>query len=312
MAFGQLRTWDIPRLTTYADAAAHEAKVIPIRGDANNTKPLGDRRRKYFNIRKDEATQDITVRMHRTDLVRYKPNGDVIINNGGWVSSSTHDMLGALLGLSVWTFDNRAWLKCYYQPASDIEPHYGEYPLPNNTDVLLRCEGGGWLATDLPVNYKYSVNVPEANKVRKRYAAFTKYLNGMLKVRSENITYKGWNGQEVSETVLRVSQVELDVVGATYTHGYANLCRAWEPRAEQIRELIAADDTESHYKAMMLLIRESYGTRYLRAGADIVAYPKDVRTFYKDTVSFIHKDEVLKRTAMVGKATKDPYARWFR
>ena len=85
------RNWGFPPLMSYEAAAKWESNTTPVRGDANNTKPLGNRRKKWININKDPNTQDIFINFASTEIVRYKPNGDIIVNNGGWVSSTTPD-----------------------------------------------------------------------------------------------------------------------------------------------------------------------------------------------------------------------------
>lgn len=48
-----------------------------------------EHRRKAQRVFVDKATNDVILRLHETDIVRVKPNGDVILSTGGWATHKT-------------------------------------------------------------------------------------------------------------------------------------------------------------------------------------------------------------------------------
>jgi hypothetical protein len=66
---------------------------------------LGGKKRKkiahntYVEVRSGD---EIALRYHETDVVRYKANGAVILNNGGWKTVTTKERLGAFSSVSIY------------------------------------------------------------------------------------------------------------------------------------------------------------------------------------------------------------------
>lgn len=290
------RPWGIPYILSYQSALNHEANVKPIRGDKNGTKPLGDRKRKYFNIRRDG--DDVVVRMHSTDIARYKPDNRIIINNGGWVSSSTHDMFGELLGLPMWTFNSKAWVSGY---ANGVK---GDYLVPSGQDVTITAnEAGGWNLDGITAPTTHKVSRKAANAARKQYANFKRYLSGMLKVRLETIKQRTWQG-EMEMQVVRLGYDEMQSVNTI------NLSKRDYDRAQNLRGMMLSEDTNNHYVALLHIARSAYGSYYVpRQG--ILIEPESVMAFFDKLLLFIHRDEVLTEVPMEGGAKRDPYAAWF-
>lgn len=325
MTWGRNRSWGFPPIMDYASAARHEANVKPIRGDKNGTKPLGDRRKKWNNINRDPNSHDIFINYGSTEIVRYKPNGDVIVNNGGWPTATTHDFLYALLRLHVRTFDSKAWVSCYYQPG-DIHDNQlgiiekpvavsGEWVMPNNTPLTFRMDtlSRQWVTSDIELPYTHRVNRQKANLVRKSYAKFRHYLIGITKLRTETREQTRWNGEVETERVVVVSKEELSSrgfpVSASSTH--LVLRKHGEDTAKRVDQLMRSDDADANYEAFLQLVRGTYGYGYI-PHAGIAVHPHALIEFYDKLLLFIHKDSVLVRTpAARAKAKRDPYGAWF-
>jgi hypothetical protein len=174
MAFGSNAN-NVPMLHNYAAAVAHEAKVKPIRGRAVECKPVGQRNITHATIR--NANDDIVVRIYNTDIVRYKPDGRIIINQGGHASNTTRAYLSALMhewfgshqGETVW-FD-RPNDKTYilHDRADNIF-----VPNPDRPPRLI--------FTNPKPQVIYKKNRAALKEVRARYAPFIRYMKNIQKL----------------------------------------------------------------------------------------------------------------------------------
>ena len=320
MSWGTNSSWGFGQLLSYADAARWEGLVKPIRGDAEGTKPLGLRRKKWVNIRKDEATQDIICRLGNTNVVRYKPNGDVVVNIRGWSTASTHDFLWALLALPVRTFDNRSWVSCFYQHSTMGDPISGEFVLPNHKDITFRMGAEkpprshavhGWVTADVEVPHTHKVNREKSHLVRKSYASFARYLRNMIKLRTETTEKKHWTGEVVVEHVVTISMQELTDAGIDKNSPHLNFRKDANSMAQNVRGMMLSDDTHQHYLAFIHIIRGCYSWNYIPANG-ISIYSNTIMDFYNKLLLFIHKYDVMDKVPSEnGKAKRDPYGAWF-
>ena len=301
------RNWGVVRLTTYEAEARHESIVKPIRGDKNGTKRLGDRAKKYFNIRKDG--DDIVVRMHNTDIVRYHKDNSLTLNNGGWVSPTTHDMFFMLIGLSMQTFNNRAWVNCFVtNPEGQIVR--GDYPFPNNEPVKAKRHEHGWWLEGVGLTVVHHINRKAANKVRKQYADFKSYLTGIVKLRTETQIRHYYNGDE-EQQVINVSREELAEYGLEEPSGVVFADRQCASRADNLKGLMLSDRTEDHYRAALTIMRSAHYSRYWIGPSGIVLEPSRIPKIFDQLLLFIHRHEVLEKKIITkGTMVKDAYASW--
>ncbi len=310
------RTWGFAMMSTYDQAARWESQVKPIRGDANGTKPLGDRKKKYINIRKEEATSDIICRIGSADVVRYRPNGDVVVNIGGYSTSTTNDFLGQLLHMSVRTFDNKSWVKCLYQHNPMETATSGEHVMPNNKDVTFRMDAitRQWVTSDATPAYTHKVNREKSNLVRKSYTTFTRYLRNMVKLRTEVNEKRHWTGETVVERTVTISAEELRNLGVLASTGYTNRLNFrphCDSMAQNIRGMMLSDDPEQHYLAFAHIVRGASGYSYIPA-AGLSVYTHSIGDFYNKFLLFAHKNDVLGKVISDSTTAKrDPYGAWF-
>lgn len=307
------RNWDIPRLASYNDAVKREATVKPIRGDKDGTKPLGARNKKHYNIRKDG--NDIVVRMHNTDIVRYHPDDTLTINNGGWVSPTTHDMFSMLLGLKMYTFHYRAWVTCFMRRAigtSAPEIVRGDWRLPNNTPVRVVRHENHWLLDDVEENVTHAVDRKAANKVRKEYADFRKYLSAMTKLRTEYVSQPRWNGPDVTLPVVKVSRSELEAHNLVDHTAVVQANRRFASQATDLMALMRSDDAQDNYRALLTIMRSAHEGRYWISSEGISIAPERIGKTLDELIMFIHRYEVLeKKPAKQGVPSRDRYMNWF-
>lgn len=303
------RNWGVVRLTTYEAAARHERNVKPIRGDKNGTKPLGDRAKKYFNIRKDEQTQDIIVRMHNTDIVRYHKDDTLTLNNGGWVSPSTHDMFFMLIGLTMQTFNNRPWVDCFISNAEG-QTKRGDYPFPNNEPVKAVRHEHGWLLEGIGLTVVHHINRKAANKVRKDYTNFKSYLTGLVKLRTETQTRHYYNGDE-EQQIVKLSREELKEHGLDEPSTVVFADHRCASRADNLKGLMLSNRTEDHYRAALTIMRSSHYSRYWIGANGLIVEPSRILKTFDQLLLFIHRREVLEKKIITkGTMVKDVYASW--
>ena len=173
-------------MKTYADAVRWEAAVKPIRGRAVECKPLGARNKSYANIRKDG--DDIVVQLYRTDIVRYQPDGTVIVRQGGHESMTTRKYLNAILPMWFGSYQGRTHT---YRGTDDAGYHILHStadnifkPTPNNVSSSLYH-----FVNPVPCVI-HTKNRAKAKEVRQRYAPFIRYVKNIKKLMGGRIEIK--------------------------------------------------------------------------------------------------------------------------
>ena len=166
-------------MITYADAVRWEAAVKPIRGRKEECKPLGARNKSYASIRKDD--QDIVVRLYRTDIVRYKPDGTIIVRQGGHESMTTRKYLNAILPMWFGSFQGKTHT---YRGTEDT----GYHILHSTEDNIFKIKPNAHHSAPLYhfVNPQpcviHTKNRAKSKRVRARYAPFIRYVKNIKKL----------------------------------------------------------------------------------------------------------------------------------
>lgn len=215
-------TADAPRLYTYQEAAAHEAKVKPIRGRVPECKPLGRRDCTGLTIRKDK--RNIVVASYGT-TVTYRPGGAIDIKIDYRASNANRTLLRRLLGVQVLVCDGITWIEAL-DPANPDQKRTGFYPMKTKwvDPPVKRWRRRVYTATLRPVerlpapsnywrNHEYTMdNIVYRKKrtmnrkgsaaVRARYKPFLTLLSGYLKMTADQEVQIGvarYNLQEVPD-----------------------------------------------------------------------------------------------------------------
>jgi hypothetical protein len=142
-------------------------------GNNKGVRPLAERRRHWLNIRQEG--EDIIIKMHNTDIITYKPTGEVIIEQGGWNTSTTHEAIGSILSTTVFTKGSVGWITCAN----------GTYPLRAEGKNVLRL-GNGWVYENPVYPKVHYVNRKNLTNVRQRYKTFMDYAFNMAKLLGED------------------------------------------------------------------------------------------------------------------------------
>lgn len=85
------------RVQDYAKAVEIEAEIVPIRGRSPECKPLDEKRNKQCVIIRREG-EDVVIKAYDTDVLTYKPDGEIVVNTGGYSTVGTADIIGRVLG----------------------------------------------------------------------------------------------------------------------------------------------------------------------------------------------------------------------
>lgn len=177
MSFGMdVRGSGLSLISSYETAVAREAGITPLRGSGPNAglKPLGKRTKTYLTIRKNEKTEDVIIRLYRTDIIRFeKGTGKIWVNHGGYPTQTTNGVLTALLP----AYFSGGWVNCH------CEGLRGYFPLKDGPNAFWRASDGGLRMVEPNYPVVHRVNRKGANAVRKRYAELRTYVRGVLKLR---------------------------------------------------------------------------------------------------------------------------------
>jgi hypothetical protein len=298
MGFGNHASAQIPPIHNYAEACEREAGIKPIRG--TTLKPLGPRRHKEMQILK-QPNEDIVCRLYQTDVVTYKPNGNIVVQVGGWASPTTTAFMGNALGGHFWQFDNQVWVCARAEEQGENKP----FPLLTQGDnVFRRCRSGDLLLTNPQSCKTHKINREGANNVRKRYKSFRDYIdrmfrlravNGLMEVGLEEIRAMFSKG----ETLVMPPLLRVDSGRVTPKHSLVEFQQLIEDHG-------VADKTQDFYRAFLWLVHSIDLNRRWR-GSDLTLIIKqlDEVTFY------MHRGEAFVETEHFGEQKKDSYAKFF-
>lgn len=280
------------KIKTYEEALAHEAAVKPIRG--KTIKPLYRRRDTHLTIRKEG--EEVVIQMYATDIVKYRPNGDIYVEINGWTSMTTGEVLTDILGADFHKYNNRMWVRC------DIPESYTTHALPIDSHApnIFRVNMSNTLEFQ---NYKYPVvnnlNRQAANNVRKQYKAFRQYLTNNFKLRSED---GGLTCKFGVEEFAHAFEID-DVYGVPRLPNVQVVGNKWNSKKaiDRYIELIQSTNTEDFYKAILTTVgcnRHSVTLKGLLKVLD-------------DCILYHHRDTVfVKKQVTTGAWVKDNYARF--
>jgi hypothetical protein len=279
------------RIKTYEEALAHEASVQPIRG--KTIKPLHRRRDTHLTIRKER--EEVVIKMYNTDIVKYRPGGEIYVQIDGWVSMTTCQVLTDILGADFHKYNNKMWVRC------DIPESYTPHALPVDAHApnIFRVNMSNTLEFQ---NYKYpvvhSVNRQAANIVRKQYKSFRQYLTNNFKLRSDNGVTCTFGVEEFAHAF----EVD-DVYGMPRLPNVQVVGKKWtSPKAiAHYMELIQSTNTEDFYKAVLTTVG---GNRH-------AVTLKGLLKVLDDCILYHHRDTVfVKKQVTTGAWAKDNYLRF--
>lgn len=174
----------IPRLTNYTEAKEWHDDTLPIRGDANKTRPAGRRDQKWFSIWEHKNAIHVGYGgrepEHRKELVTFEKSGAIVVNPYQYQGASTNERLSKLLGTTFKTYQYDTWVNCLYYENGKLTT--GWLPVPRDRPARFVREGDALVF----VNYSYPVTHKVSREKMKaklgEYAEFIKYMRGVWKL----------------------------------------------------------------------------------------------------------------------------------
>jgi hypothetical protein len=198
---GYATVMNVPKIHNYADALKRYDNTKPIKGRADDPRPLGERRYvDTYSIRKNVWTEAVECILYKTPVIKFTTEDEVIINIDNWPSASTCQFITRVLsGVGAYRVKGEVVLGFMGIEAKLMLPARGE-------TVLVRNASGGWVPKVKQTLYDYRVSRKEANNVRKSVSQFKDYINGVVKLKGEEV--EGLWGREPF-SVVRMTYADL-------------------------------------------------------------------------------------------------------
>lgn len=315
MALGYNTLAAIPRLQSYEDAAKREAATKPIRGRTPEVKPLGRRSQAYYAIKRED-NGDICIVAGSAPVIRYRPNGDVLLYDFGyWNKATYNDIIGEVTGIHTTTVDSKMWARVdgglfLVRPNPRARYYRGELrvgpgPIPENIfrRVEKHADNPGylvWTYVNPPGLIGHYIRRKEMRAVRQRYAAFIDYAKAMDSIRGDNkpepkeyvepfkVSFEAHDGR-VYYAWHRAGMPPCIYGSSEFNHEHAATLASW----------MLSDDATDNYKAYLWLnVKRGYYHSADKSIAD---------TIDRVLIMHHHAEVLTKREASAGKVTKDRY-----
>ena len=163
---------DLDSMPDYATALKiYNARKPYIKGKYKGERPLGKNRKHDRSRVELDKEGNIVVKHWQTNIIAYKPNGDIVLTCGGWSSISTAQIMQELLGVDKIC---RVNCKIYYRHNNEF--HYlasGLHIEPDGSPLFSNGE------------YVHKPKLEVLKKYRKQYAFFSEYAKQVLTMSSD-------------------------------------------------------------------------------------------------------------------------------
>jgi hypothetical protein len=329
---------NVPRVETYALAKNLHDSIKPIRGRSPEIRPLGNRRdADSYWVRMNG--EDVEFMLYKTPVITYRPNGDVVLSNGGYSTVSTHQFFDRVLGVDARASRQVSVIGLLNKKGEVVN----RYTLNDRDTLTLKLDGvGNWCVVDgAKTQFAWHLNRQEANNVRLRYKEFITYFKGVVSLRTEDVKpsyhYEPIPCINVSLHELqnafgvKKSEDEMEnnpdhIIGNMHwihdqpqRHFNYGTKRAseYQDGMTQFMELIKSDQPEDtkhlqFYKGALAVLLS--GDRIYQRGQDDNTYLVKAKPIVKalDTVILkAHAQQVLVRKELpLGSVSKGAYDRW--
>ena len=295
MSYGYSRNTGIPFLRNYNEAQTKMENTKPIRGSGANGGriALGHRHRvaEFYMTKTDKGAIECVC--YRTPVVTFHPDGNIELRSGGWSSSTTACFIEDVLPIS-----------CRVNQSSLVVGfNGGEYRF-RGEGFMLAWVDGRLSPLNVEPDHVYRVNRKEANNVRKRYAEFTKFFMGMVKLTE---------GEVIKDQEFVRVFGEGDRYGDEIRPKLMNdiALRSKEQVEAFFTDYIESDDHEMRYKACLHLMKQ-FGKRHYWKNMGYSITKEGVTKAMNDMVFARHKDVVFDVVEVpLGTIKKDSWSHLF-
>jgi hypothetical protein len=293
----------LPVLRSYASALKHFNEVVPIRGDADGTKPVGRRDQKWLAIYVRDTDKAVCIgsywnKDNNKALLAYHPDGRVAIETN--IGATCRERIQRIAGLNIQRAYNEDWVHAVAHV--DGEEVVGQYPLnlrhnkPRKAVFILGENQTPTYLNPVPV-YKHTLNRKAKAEIMPRFEPFIDYVEVMSKLSADETQYSPWSAESKDNPRLpRPSNNERkELLG-----GMPNRWTAEGPI--EFLKLVDSDDTGQWYKAMIWLSGNSWRKLLNEAKTEIM-----------HMVHQQHRDVLFnKERVEAGKCVQERYGRYFR
>lgn len=307
MAYGNNRNSGIPSIRTYAEALNRYDTTAPIRGRKNDdgtpkdVRPLGHRRNTWYLINKTEYG-DIECIMYGTPIVTYKPNGEVVIRNYSYNTTSTANFIWDVMryqGVNAFIFDHSLVIAV------------------DKVEQRLRCEetltlkkDGGWNYhfEDIKPEVTHTLNRKGANNVRAKYADFIKYLFNMAKLRGD----EAFSRVDLENGIGEFKNIDFGRL--RYSNPNTENGKLGVKAFGQFDRWISStsEDRFDGYYTAMLMLTQSYGRYNWRTSGYILDIAGTLHGLDK-VILGLNRDECFDaKPTDSGRAKRDAYGDYFK
>ena len=273
--YGQQRNTGIKHLRTYEDALNLLENTKPIRGSGANAGKiaLGYRHRVaefYVEMNSDKS---IDCMCYRTAVVSFKPDGNIIVQNGGWSSITTCMFIEEVLGISSRIRDCTVVVMF----------NGGEYKVTN--ELCLKRVDGRLTALNQEPSYVHRVNRRKANEVRKSYVEFTKFFTGMMKLRE--------GGLILDDEYINFFGADEDRGGHTVKAKMPDdVALRSEAQVDMLMNLMQSKDPQLMYEASLRIVKQ-FGARSYWKNMGFRMSPASVKKALDNLIFAKHKDTIF-------------------
>lgn len=300
---------DMPCLLNYDEALAYYNSIKPIRG--SDIRPICEtangRRKKHMQICK-RPNENITCRLHDTDLLEFYPDGTIYITTGGWSTQSTLQFINALLprkDFGMWAnMQNHQAVLTQDKVPSVFALNIREYLI--GTGITLRHVKGSatWDVIDAEPNYSYRVRRKVMNKKMEPVKHFITECLAFSKLYD-------LNDSEVRKGFIRSVPLRDGKPADS-----ADIARFEWPSTSHswIYKVIEQPDHESYSRVVQNCLAYSYKEPdyWSRHNGAIPEFdPERTKEFVREIVKHTFAEEIFERV-MVDRISKNGNERYFR
>ncbi len=172
----------LERLHDFREAELFYKSVVPIRGRAEDVRPLGARRDadKYRIVKCGNEDKGIEYHavLYNSGCIRFLPNGEIVISTCGFNTALTMSFIAEVLGIGAGRQRGTNVFRISEQ----------NYITKGAEEVRIRHIGNGQFEIiSENKHFQYVINRTGANSVRRRSADFRRYLRGFVSLRTQEV-----------------------------------------------------------------------------------------------------------------------------
>lgn len=166
--------------------------IKPIRGRAEDVRPIGRRHRDWETIEMDGDV--VACRLFNTHVVRYYPNGSIGVRCDSWATNLTAEFVHTHSPWQCYKRNNKLWVI-----VGDADGGYKHYPVPDRGELVFERGDKSWQPVGDVVIEKRVINRSRAKEARAPYQPFLEWAKTFLKMSD------GWIMHETRKQVMRFS-----------------------------------------------------------------------------------------------------------